>query len=163
MKKLEESNRKMRTHLRVFAILLLSAACLAQRIPVSMQSPATSNEDETALKFTRSLADEVQLSARFTLWTGNPYDLPTNGVRVLLRSIQVTSGSRDLGSAIFVEAQRQSVKDPGYYEVITEQLWMIPKDNSVAEETRFFLAKMDRALEKQLGGVVSPLSNRGQN
>jgi hypothetical protein len=133
----------------MFGAILLTANCLAQKVPVSLQAPASTNDDQTALRFSKSLADEIQLSGKFYLWTGKYYDLPPNGMRIMVRSIQVElrSGAA-LGSAIFVDAERPSVKDPGYYRVVSEQLWMIPKDDSVADQTRGFLAEVDRALER---------------
>src|SRR5208282_666274 len=114
--------------------LLIASNCLAQNVPVSMQAPASTNDDQTALRFSKSLSDEIQLSGKFYLWTGKYYDLPPNGVRIMVRSIQVTLRNGDeLGSAIFVEAERPSGKDLGYYKVVSEQLWMIPKDSSVAD------------------------------
>jgi hypothetical protein len=128
--------------------MLLASNCVAQKVPVSMQAPASTNDDQTSLRFSKSLADEIQLSSRFYLWTGK-YDLPPNGVRIMVRSIQVKlHNGNELGSAIFVEAERPSGKDPGYYKVVSEQLWMIPKDGSVADETRGFLAEVDRAREQ---------------
>ncbi len=130
------------------ASVLLAADCLAQKVPATMQASVNLNEDRTALRFSRSLADEIQLSGKFYLWTGNSDALPPNGVRIMVRSIQVKlSKGSELGSAIFVEADRPSAKDPGYYKVVSEQMWMIQKDDSVADETRGFLAKVDRALE----------------
>lgn len=133
----------------VFGALLIASNCLAQKVPVSMQAPASTNDDRTALRFSKSLADEIQLSGRFYLWTGKYYDLPPNGVRIMVRSIQVKlRNGNELGSAIFAEAERPSDKDPGYYKVVSEQFWMIPKDDSVADETRGFLAEVDRALKQ---------------
>jgi len=131
------------------AAVLFSASCVAQKVPVSMEAPRSVNEDRTALKFSKSLSDEIQLSGKFYLWIGEPSALPLRGVRILVRSIQVKlSTGEELGSAIFAEADRASGKDPGYYKVVTEQMWMIPKNDSVADETRGFLAEVDRALER---------------
>lgn len=129
----------------VFGAVLLASNCLAQKVPVSMQAPASTNDDQTALRFSKSLADEIQLSSRFYLWTGKY--LPSSGVRIMVRSIQVKLQNGDeLGSAIFVEAEHPSSKDPGYYKVVAEQFWMIPKGDSVGDQTRGFLAEVDRAL-----------------
>ncbi len=130
------------------ASVLLAVNCLAQKVPVSMQGHGRLNEDQTALRFSKSLSDEIELSSGFYLWTGNYSDFPPNGVRIMVRSIQVKlRNGNELGSAIFVEADRPSTKDPGYYKVVSEQTWMIPKDDSVADETRGFLAELSRALE----------------
>jgi len=132
-----------------FGALLLASNCLAQKIPVSMQSPVAVNDDQTAIKFSKSLADEIQLSGKFYFWTGKYYDLPPSGLRIMVRSIQITlRNGNELGSAIFVTAERPSGKDPGYYKVVSAQLWMIPKDDSVADQTRDFLAGVSRALEQ---------------
>jgi len=131
----------------MFGALFLASNCLAQRIPVSIQTPVDLSDDQTANRFSKSLSDEIQLSGKFYYWTGKYYDLPPNGVRIMVRSVQVTlrNGSV-LGSAIFATAERASARDPGYYKVVSEQLWMIPKDDSVADETRGFLADVDRKL-----------------
>jgi len=114
-----------------------------------MGAPASVNEDPTAVRFSKSLADEIQLSGKFHLWTGKLSELPPNGVVITVRSSQVklASGS-ELGSAIFVEAERPSGKDPGYYKEVTESVEFIPKNDSVADETRSFLAAVGRALEQ---------------
>ena len=133
----------------VFCAVLFVSNCLAQKVPVSMQAPASTNDDQAALRFSKSLADEIQLSSRFYLWTGKYYDFPPNGVRIMVRSIQVKlQNGNELGSAIFVVAERPSSKDPGYYKVVSEQLWMIPKDDSVGNQTRGFLAGVDQALSQ---------------
>jgi hypothetical protein len=128
--------------------LLIAVSSLAQKVPVVIQAPVDTNQDQTAIKFSRSLSDEIQLSAQFYYWQGKD-DLPPNAVRIMVRSIkvQLDKGS-ELGSAIFVEADRPSTKDPGYYKVIAEQRFMIPKNVSVADETRGFLADVDRNLKR---------------
>jgi len=133
----------------VFCALLFASNCLAQKVPVMMGAPASVNEDPTAVRFSKSLADEIQLSGKFHLWTGKLSELPPNGVVITVRSSQVklASGS-ELGSAIFVEAERPSGKDPGYYKEVTESVEFIPKNDSVADETRSFLAAVGRALEQ---------------
>jgi hypothetical protein len=80
------------------------------------------------------------------LWTGK-HDLPPEGMRISVRSIQVKNGNGDeLGSAIFSSAERASGKDSGYYKELSANLWMFPKDHSVADQTRSLLADADRAL-----------------
>ena len=67
------------------------------------------------------------------------YELPPNGVVITVRSIQVKlANGGELGSAVFVEAERPSGKDPGYYKEVTQSMKMIPKNDSVADETRSF-------------------------
>lgn len=133
----------------VFGALLIAPNCLAQKVPIVMQAPPSVNNDQTALRFSRSLSDEIQLSARFYLWKTGKDDLPPNGVRITVMLVQVRLRNGDeLGSAIFVKAERPSAKEGGYYKVVSEILQMIPKDNPVADETRGFLAEVDRALEK---------------
>ena len=129
--------------------VLLSTATpsMAQKVPVSMQARYLVDEDKTAVKFSQSLADEIQLSGKFSLWTGKLSQLPSVGVCIIVRSIQVkTTNGEELGSAIFVEADRSSGKDPGYFKVIRETMWMIPKDGSVADATRGFLTEVDKKL-----------------
>lgn len=46
----------------------------------------------------------------------------------------------DSGSAIFAEATGPGAKDPGCYKRIAAEMWLIPKDVSVADDTRGFLA-----------------------
>jgi hypothetical protein len=134
----------------VFGALLLASNCLAQKVPVILEGSASLNDDQTALRFSRSLSDEIQLSGGFYLWKiAKNGDLPPSGVRITVRSIQIRLHKGDeMGSAIFVEAERPSGKDPGYYKVVSELLSMIPKDGSVADETRSFLATVARALER---------------
>jgi hypothetical protein len=124
----------------LFAVLLVASSCLAQKVPVIMQADAGTNTDPIALRFSRSLADEITLSGRFYLWTGKNDSLPP---------IQITlhNGS-DLGSAICVEAERPSSRDPGYNKLVSQHMLMIPKDSSVADNTRAFLAEVERGLEK---------------
>jgi len=130
-------------------VVLLASSCLAQKVPVIMQAPISTNADEIALRFRKSLGDEITLSGRFYFWTGKNDDLPPNGVRIRLSSIQVKLQNGDgLGSAIYVEAERLSSRDPGYCKVVSQQLLMIPKDFSVADDTRAFLAEVERVLEK---------------
>jgi hypothetical protein len=136
-----------------FAIALISVllstatASMAQKVPVSIQARYLVNDDKTAVKFSLSLADEIQLSAKFSLWTGKLSELPSNGVCIFVRSIQVkTTNGEELGSAIFIEADRASGKDPGYFKIVRETMWMIPKDGSVADETRGFLVEVDKKL-----------------
>jgi hypothetical protein len=129
--------------------LLLSAKCSAQKVPVVMQAPRSVNEDRTALRFSKSISDEIQLSGKFYLWTRDSSEFPLSGVRIIVRSIQVKlKTGEELGSAIFVEADRASVKDPEYSKVVLEEMWMIPKDDSVADQTRGFLAELNRILER---------------
>ena len=126
---------------------LLTNTCLAQKIPVLMEAPDVVNNNSTALRFSSSLADQIQLSGKFYLWTGKESELPRIGVRLLLRAVPVKmDDGSDIGSAIFVEADHLSAKDPGYYKSVAEQMWMIPKDDSVADDTLKFLADLDRAL-----------------
>jgi hypothetical protein len=114
-----------------------------------MQSPGSLNGDQTALKFSRSLGDEIQLSGKFYFWAQNSEDLPPDGLVILVRSVQVKlSDGTAIGFAIFVEADRRSTKDPGYHKVVSEQMWMMPKDESPADETRSFLAEVDRSLRQ---------------
>src|SRR5580698_9409236 len=90
---------KSRLYVFPFGIVLLASNCLAQKVPVSLVAPASTNDDQTALRFSKSLADEIQLSGRFQLWTGKDYDLPPNGVRIMVRSVQVKlRGGNELGS-----------------------------------------------------------------
>jgi hypothetical protein len=133
----------------LFAVLLVASSCLAQKVPVIMQADAGTNTDPIALRFSRSLADEITLSGRFYLWTGKNDSLPPNGVLISVASIQITlhNGS-DLGSAICVEAERPSSRDPGYNKLVSQHMLMIPKDSSVADNTRAFLAEVERGLEK---------------
>jgi hypothetical protein len=131
----------------VLGALLFATHCLAQKVPVIMVASASVNHDQTAMRFSRSLSDEIQLSGRF-YWFKNG-ELPPNGVRITVRSIQIKlQNGNEMGSAIFVEAERPSGKDAGYYKVVSEQLAMISKNDSVADETRSFLAAVDRALEQ---------------
>lgn len=114
-----------------------------------MQAPIETNADEIALKFSKSLADDITLSGRFYYWTEKNSNLPSNGVLVSVRSTHVKlQNGDDLGAAICVEAARPSNKDPGYYKVFSAQLMMIPKDVSVGDYTRAFLADVERHLEK---------------
>jgi len=139
------------SHAFVFVALLLASNCLAQKVPVAVQSPVgmSMNNDQTSLRFSKSLADEIQLSGKFYFWTGKYYDLPPSGVRITVRAIPVTlRNGNELGSAIFIEAERPSGKEPGYYKILSEEMWMIPTDGSVSDDTRGFLAEVDRALER---------------
>jgi hypothetical protein len=132
----------------LITILLSTAtASMAQKVPVSIQARYLVNEDKTAVKISQSLADEIQLSAKFSLWAGKLSELPSNGVCIFVRSIQVkTTNGEELGSAIFIEADRPSGKDPGYFKIIRETMWMIPEDGSVADVARGFLADVDKKL-----------------
>jgi hypothetical protein len=132
----------------VAVTLAFATSALAQKVPVRMEAPTTVNDDPIALRYSTSLSDEIQLSGKFYLWTGTALNFPSNGIRILLRSLPVrVAGGRVIGSVIFVEADHYSNKDPGYYKVVSEQMWMIPTDDSVAEETRGFLASVSRELE----------------
>ena len=129
------------------ALMILASSCLAQKIPVVITAPIRTTEDQTAIRFTKSLADEIQLSGKFYYWK-DFNTLPSNGIRIELRSIQIKIGNDiETGSAIFVEAVRPSAKDPGYYKEIAEQMYSLPKDSSVADETREFLASVSRELD----------------
>lgn len=131
-----------------FAFTFMAINARAQKVPVRMEAPAIVNDDPIALRYSTSLSDEIQLSGKFYLWSGSNSTFPSNGIRILLRSLPVRiTGGRVIGSVIFVEADHYSSKDPGYYKVVSEQMWMIPTDDSVAEETRGFLASVSRELE----------------
>jgi hypothetical protein len=114
-----------------------------------MVATAHENGDQTALRFSGSLSDEIQLSGKFYLWNRHGSDVPPSGIRIMVTSIQVQlRNGDDLGSAIFVEATRPSAKDPGYYKFIAAQSWMIQKNGSVGDITRAFLADVDRKLNR---------------
>ncbi len=49
----------------VFVALFFASNGLAQKVPVSMVADASVNEDQTTMRFSRSLADEIQLSGNF--------------------------------------------------------------------------------------------------
>ena len=141
----------MKTH-TLFAgaltTVLLSAATasMAQRVPVSMQARYV-GDDVPAIKFSQALTDEIQLSEKFSLWTGKLSELPVDGIVITVRSVQVKkTDGEELGSVIFVEADRPSSKDPGYFKIIRETMWMIPKDGSVDDATRSFLADVDKKI-----------------
>jgi hypothetical protein len=142
---------KTRTLLGVALITVLlstATASMAQRVPVSMQARYL-GEDITAVRFSQALTDQIQLSGKFSLWTGKLSELPSDGIYITVRSIQVKkTDGEELGSAIFVEADRPSGKDPGYFKVIRETMWMIPKGGSVDDATRGFLAEVDKELER---------------
>jgi hypothetical protein len=121
---------------------LFTPACFAQKVPVSILAPTEVKDDDIALKFTRSLSDEIQLSGKFYSWSGPDADLPQNGVRIFMMSVKVG----DSGSAIFAEATGPGAKDPGCYKRIAAEMWFIPRDVSVADDTRGFLAYVDRKL-----------------
>ena len=131
------------------AVLLSTApASMAQRVPVSMQTRHV-GDDITGIRFSQALTDDIQLSLKFSLWTGKLSELPSDGICITVRSVQVKmTDGKELGSVIFVEAERASGKDPGYFKVITETMWMIPKDGSVADATHSFLADVDKKLER---------------
>ena len=140
---------RLRPFSLVFAVaILFSADCFAQKIPVVIEALTTTNQDQTAMRVSKSLSDEIQLSGKFYYWTGKSSEFPANGVRIVLRSVQVklTSGAVE-GSAIFFQATLASSKDPGYYKVITEQVWFIPNGDPIADDVRSFLATVDRKLE----------------
>ena len=130
------------------AFLFGATASMGQKVPVVMQADLSTNDDPTALRFSKSLSDDIQLSGKFYYWTAKDSALPSNGIRILVRSIQIKlEDGSELGSAIFVEADRPSLKEAGYYKVISGHFLMIPKDASVADETRSFRAEVDRSLE----------------
>ena len=105
-------------------------------------------DDITAIRFSQALTNEIQLSLKFSLWTGKLSELPSDGICITVRSVQVKmADGKELGSVIFVEADRPSGKDPGYFKVIRETMWMIPKDGSVIDAARGFLADVDKRLE----------------
>jgi hypothetical protein len=108
------------------------------------------NEDQTAVRFTKSLSDEIQLSGKFYYWDGKSSEFPANGVTITVRSVQVKFETGEVvGSAIFVEASLASGKDPDYSKVVAERIWMIPKDDPVGDDTRSFLAEVNRRLERK--------------
>src|ERR1700687_185609 len=122
---------KLRPYPFLFAVLLVASSCLAQKVPVIMQADAYTNADPIALRFSKSLADEITLSGRFYFWTGKNDSLPPNGVLISVASIQIS----DLSSAICVEAERPSSRDPGYNKLVSQHMLVIPKDSSVADNT----------------------------
>jgi hypothetical protein len=132
----------------VFGVLL-APSCLAQKVPVSIVASTGVNEDPTGQRFSRSLSDEIQLSAIFYQWPGRVSGLPSNGVLIHVTSIDVRlQNGQDLGSAIVVRADRPSANEPEYYKVLSEQAWMILKDGSVTDLIRSFLAQVDRQTAK---------------
>ena len=130
-------------------LTISSGLCVAQKVPVSMTAPTYVNKDQTALRFSNSLADEIKLSGKFYLWSPRPATaLPPDGVVITIRAIPVKSDSgQELGSALYVEASQPSRKTPEYFKEVSEQLMWIPKDAPVGDESRSFLASVATALE----------------
>jgi hypothetical protein len=128
--------------------VLLAPSCLAQKVPVSIVA-STGAEDPTGLRFSRSLADEIQLSATFYEWPGRVSGLPSNGVLIHVTSIDVRlQNGQDLGSAVVVRAERPSAIEPEYYKFLSEQAWMILKDGPVTDLIRSVLAEVERQMSK---------------
>lgn len=50
-------------------LLSTSTPAMAQRVPVSMQARYV-NDDINGIRFSQALTDEIQLSLKFSLWTG---------------------------------------------------------------------------------------------
>jgi hypothetical protein len=128
------------------ALTLLGSGCLAQKIPVVITAPSYVNEDQTAMRFTKSLADDIQLSGKFYYWKDFK-NAPLSCIQIAVRSIQIKlDNGVAVGSAIFVEAERPSAKEPGYNREIAEQMFYFPTDAPVADETHSFLASVDREM-----------------
>jgi len=105
--------------------------------------------NEVATRYRKALENSIQLSGRFTLWTGEPIDLPKQGVLIELHSIEVGLKNGDvLGSAVVIISRTPSALDRGYYKALTEQLWMFPKDDSVSDNALDFLADMSQKLPR---------------
>lgn len=136
---------------RIIAVLfaLLPTISFAQKVPVSMTAPAYVNKDQTAIRFSRSLADEIKLSGKFYLWSPKtPTLLPPGGIEIAVRAIPVKLDSgRELGSALYIQARQPSRTDREYFKEVSEQMLWIPKGAPVGDETRSFLASVATALE----------------
>lgn len=129
-------------------LFVTTGLCAAQKVPIILEAPAYVNKDETALRFSKSLSDEIQLSGRFYLWSGSSA-LPPGGLRITVRSVPVTPNhTQELGSALFVVASQPSTKEQGYFKEVSEQMMWIPKGAPVGDETRSFLASVAKALER---------------
>ena len=121
-------------------------------IPVRLRLFENVQNDQTTRIFLKSLEDEIQGSGKFYLSLSS--DLPPNGIRVTIRSVQVKlAGGEELGSAIFIEADRPIDKESGQYTSarsnrfaeMSEQMWMLPKDGSATDQIRGFLSDLDKA------------------
>jgi hypothetical protein len=125
---------------------VLAAHCFSQKTPVVITSSTSGIEkNEMAMKFTKSLSDEVQLSGKFYYWISDSKALPPGGIEIKVHSIPVElTGAGAAGAAIFVEAVTFCPKDRAYSRTVNEQMFVFPRDASVADHTRGFLAEVDR-------------------
>jgi hypothetical protein len=102
----------------------------------------------------QALGAQIQGSGKFYLSLSS--ELSPNAIRITLRSIQTTSTSGEgSGSAIFVEADHPTDKDPTHYtsvfsngfSEISEKMWMVSKDDAAIDgEAAAFLSDLDSSL-----------------
>jgi hypothetical protein len=123
--------------------LLLSLVCVAPcaaQVPVSLQAP---DKDDVGQRFFTSLQSEIRLSNKFYLWGGSPIDLPQEGIGITLITVEVKLQNGQLiGSAVVAIATHPSEKDRGADRLIHIVSWFIPKEQSVADITRNYLASL---------------------
>ena len=75
-----------------------------QAVPVRILCVAQ-DSDAVAQRHKKALEDSIQLSGRFTLWEGAPFDIPKEGVVIDLYSIEIEMKDQNVvGSALVIQA-----------------------------------------------------------
>jgi len=127
---------------------LFSIGVMGQAIPIRVVMAAEPN-NEVALRFKTAIENNIELSERFSLWTGAPFDLPKNGILIEMHSIQLDLKNGDrTGAAVLIEALQPSPTERGYFKNRYLEMWSIGKDDSVSETALNFLVSMRRELAK---------------
>jgi hypothetical protein len=116
-----------------------------QTIPVKVQS--FSPDDSGTARVKEALENSIELSQRFTLFTGHPIDTPKNGVLIEVHAVSLTSqAGTEMGTAFTLIARRPSRAERGYFRTLLAETAFTSKGNSVADQTLSFLANVSKSM-----------------
>lgn len=107
-------------------------------------------DDNIALQYEKALENTIELlPGRYSLWEGNPFDVPKNGVVIEIRSIKVVLKDKtNMGSALFIETKRPSKTERGFFKEVYEEMWVFPEGESLSDNALSYLASVGKALTK---------------
>jgi hypothetical protein len=74
---------------------------------------------------------------------------PANVVCITVNAVTVKLDDETYLGVAIVAAERPSAKEPGYFKHLLTNEWAIPAAAPVADQTRSFLADLDRVLESK--------------
>lgn len=128
----------------------------AQTFPVKVICVCEQN-DEKGQQFAKAIRDTIELSSRFSIYDGNLADLPVNGVAIYVNSIQVEKDvdHNPMGSAMVIQAMRQSQLEKGYFHIVYAEMWMMPKQDQVSDTALSYMSSLREKLQHQTPSLHS--------